>query len=269
MSDSPHPLQSVPLVGATADGSPTASAAAVSGFQSAAAETQSGAAQSAVDDILGDEPDAEEIEQPQLDDVERVALQHFRALVERNQLDAGILAAETEELRILHDRNRQLEARLVPMRLHDLLLRKYLSQDIPVVEASGRPGDPDYEAGFLLIYRTISSTIELDAGEVSRELAKDWPEEGEIAINQNFLLQVATLACGLQAIDGKAQASDSIHSSVDIGERRRLLTEATRELMGNPIPLLNELFSHQRMFTARVRKLLSHAGYVRQEVGNS
>ncbi len=270
MADSKHPLHSVPLVRQkTTDGGPQASAAAVAGFQQ---QVQQNAEETAKQqsDSLGTEAEEAEVEvpQPELSEQELAAAMQFRALVDMNGMDASNLAAQAADLRKQHERNKQIEKRLSPIRLSDLLLRDYVSQEIPVVLRSGNPGDAHYDPGFSITFRTISADLELDCGEVARELCEDWPKEGGTAPTQTFILQVATLVCGLTHIDTAPQPADELHGITDVKERRTLLAQHTRTFLKKPIPLLNELFSHQRMFIARVRKVLSHAGYMQSEVGN-
>jgi hypothetical protein len=268
VTDSKHPLHSVPLVKQKpTDGGPQASAAAVAGFQQQVQQNAESAAQQQSNEL---ETEAAEVEvpQPELSEQELAAALQFRALVDMNGMDAANLASQAADMRKQHERNKQIEKRLKPIRLSDLLLRDYVSQEIQVVLPSGTPGSDNYDPGFSITFRTISADLELDCGEVARELCEDWPKEGDTAPTQTFVLQVATLVCGMTYIDTSPQPADDLHSISDVKERRTKLAQHTRSFLKKPIPLLNELFSHQRMFVARVRKVLSHAGYMECEVGN-
>jgi hypothetical protein len=269
VTDTKHPLHSVPLVKQKATGEgPQASAAAVAGFQQ---QVQQNAASVAEQQNAGMETEegAQEVPQPGLSEQELAAALQFRALVDMNGMDATNLAEHAHDLKMQHERNRQIEGRLKKLRLSDLLLRDYLSQEIPIAVSSGTPGAADYDPGFSVTFRTISAELELDCGEIARDICEEWPKEGGTAPTQTFVLQVATLVCGLTHIDTAAQVADELHTIADVKMRREALAAHTRKFLQKPIPLLNELFSHQRMFIARVRKVLSHAGYMEHAVGNS
>ncbi len=262
VTDTKHPLHSVPLVKQrSSDGGPQASAAAVAGFQQQVQQNAESVTKQQAETTVSEET-SPEVPQPELSEQELAAALQFRALVDMNGMDASNLAQQAADLKRQHDRNQQIESRLKKLRLSDLLLRDHLSQEIPIALPTGAMGSDDYDPGFKITFRTISANLELDCGEISRELCEDWPKEGGSAPTQTFVLQVATLACGLTHIDTAPQVADDLHAISDVTERRKLLAEATRQLLKKPIPLLNELFSHQRMFVARVRKVLGHAGYV-------
>lgn len=269
----PHPLSSAapltPSRGPSAGSSvPAGDLAAVAGLKQAEEEARrkQASAKLAEEEREYTTPKTD-VPQPRLSDEAIAAASEYALLMSKS--DA--LAIQEARLQVddLHrnmERNRVLEARLPAISLSNLLFHNFVEQRIPVTDE------------YVMTFRTIDAYVEVDAEVIARELAKILYAGGKAGDTAPapeqvlFCHRVATLVCGLVELSGAVMWARRLHDpdlKTDVQERRRILLEKAQEMLDRPPQLLMDLFAHQALFTGRVRRVFSHAGYVSQETGNS
>jgi len=229
------------------------SAATVDAFKKTANEIRTKATQQ--DSTAEKEP--EEIAQSKLEPLEHQDLVDLSLQADAMRLSNLMMREQIEESTQILERMKQIEERLPPLRLSDLLLRDFVEQLISISEE------------YTLLFRTVDAEIELDLDLVCREIARGFGETGQAIENQTFLLQVATLVSGLVSFSGQEMHARAIHAEKDVKARRDLIRQTTLQFLRKPGVMLQDLFRHQAAFTARVRKVFNTTGYVRQQVGKS
>lgn len=258
----PHPLQSVKLTPEKSP--PRGSSLSQEQIEALRQVDRQAHASQAASQAVAEEPEEPEIPQPRLspEDIgdlsemqELFALRNSSIALEQNSL-------VYKDQKLAWDRNKQLEKRLPAIKLADLLFKDTISQAIPISD--------DY----ILEFTTIPTELELLISEVSLEYLKKYPEQAKSPSMQQFILQVATLACGLLSVCGKPMYAGKImdlHTAKGGNEAalKEEIRSALTVLLAKPEAVLQDMMNHQANFTARVRRVINHAGYVNQEMGKS
>lgn len=260
----PDPIKGVQLTPPkSAPDNPSLGASSIENLKSLHEATQAKQARGESHRDEDEEAEEAQVPQPILDPAELESLAEMQQMF---ALTSSQVAIEQNSARIADqkkgwDRMKQLEKRLEPIRLSDLLFKDTVSQKVPITE--------DY----YLEFSTIPSTLELWLAEVSSEYIKRWPEQAKSALSRQYVLQVATLTCGLIKVCDKPMPAMQIMEMVSNSsgeESIKTAIEAGMELlMRKSEPVLQDMMNHHANFTARVRRVMGHAGYVQQETGKS
>jgi len=252
------PLESVDLTVPRPDaGRPEQSVAAIDGFKAAANAAQSRVP--VVDPVTA----SSEADSPE-EVATRVTQENHETLAQMSEILSGAqrLQAEREiqdleSLRRTIERNKQIHDALPPIRVSDLLLSDYITQEVSISE--------DYS----LTFRTVSTEVGFDAAETAATVLAEWPKEAKAPGNIVFMQQLANLVCGLTHLCKAPRHAQAIHQVDDRGERQKMIAVRMKELLRLPPEALQDMFAHQALINARVRNAFGHAGWVAKNVGNS
>jgi hypothetical protein len=166
-----------------------------------------------------------------------------------------------EAERRLVDRMEQIEQRVDPIDVESALLSGVARQKVPVSDRL------TYE------FRTIHARVEIIASRVAKAMYEELGGEDESGLGQAYILQMATVCCGLVSINGRIPGSRSVSELDEAGRDKDRLQEIITDLLEHRLdasPTVNqELYAHYAAFIARVRRAFADEGYVAQSVGNS
>jgi len=215
------------------------------------------AAQSQTKEEEKEEEKKEDIPPQRLEDAEVADVTELQLMSQMRAFETEQTARDLEDVKRTLTRNKQIESRLKPISLGDYLLRGYVEQEVPVT--------PEY----IPCYRTVDAHVELDSTEAAKTLQKQWPEQAKDREVYNYLCKITYLCCGLVSLSGASFHAKLLHGVEARDVRIAEIVKISIDLMKRDATLLNDLFLHQGMFSARVRKMINHAGYVEQELGKS
>lgn len=206
-----------------------------------------------------EEGDVADVQQPKLQTTDLEGMQKMRILMGYEAAAAREDARQLESAKRALERDEQIEARLSPLSITDILFSDRVVQDVPISD------------NLRLEFGTVPSTVAL----LFRGAIKQYCDETRVDSttikeqDRGFLEALASLSAGLLRINNTPQPAVEITAETDPVRVQRLLVDAMKVHSRRPIILLEQLIHHQRLFIMRVRKVLEHEGYVEQEVKKS
>lgn len=216
------------------------------------------------------EKSREDIAPPRLDPEELRDIAQMQMLIGTNELQVRQQTLMLENARRTFERNEQLEKRLKPISVRDLLFNDNITQDVKVTD--------DYYMTFITTGSDLEIIMEVAVDQLHRELLEEMADEkGKPAkastdsktLQRTWIHRVVTLLMGLRSLCGGVTKADAIREATDSAVQLNLIKTEARKLMKRPVPVLEDLMNHHTMFVARVRKTMNHAGYIAQESGKS
>ena len=220
-------------------------------------------AQQAESSVAEDEEVEEDVPAPELGAEDLAEMFEMRRFVQRQQLEDERFQTALEEERISVARNKAVMEKVKessPLRLRDFIVQGFLRQRLVV--------DDDY----ILEFQTVPSRVDILIEEVSFELLKKYPNISKSSTPEKtriFIMQVLTLAAGLNSFSGKPMSADDIRQCEDDEQACDLLRSEFKKLTQYPTQLLQDLINFHMLFLIEVRKTINHSGYVADQAKKS
>lgn len=231
--------------------------------------TKGGGSASALDP-KGEPP---EVNAPPLTRAELEEMLQLKNYLDQKSLSEEMTRQSLEYQRKALERNRQVEQKLKPLDLKDLLFETRVQQEIPIAD------------GYSLQFQTISANTSTTIESILPTAVERWygaHELKHLSLQQRqervaYLARVADLTAGLVMLSGSQGPAGRVNladsRTLPPGEDRDRIVEAffkeMSKLMEYPPELLDDMIAHQAAFHFRVRKAFSHAGWVESQVGKS
>lgn len=207
-----------------------------------------------------EEEDREEtqIEQPFLEKKHLLDLAELQLILSQQSLANRVATRQFDTQQKAIERDLQLEARLEPINLGDLIIKGEITQEIPI--------DPE---NLVITLRTLTHEGVVIAEKVGKELANE-RAGGKSSIAPEHIraatANVAQLVQSLIRINRETGPGVYLAEITEYSALEAAVKKETEQWLKKNHQLLEQLTNQYLNFVARVRNVLNHAGYVEQEV---
>ena len=203
----------------------------------------------------------EEIPTPRLDVNQLQELAQLQLMADQQKLSDQIERINFDKVAKSVQRDIQLEKKLAPISLTDLVHFGEVTQEVPIDEKILR-----------VKFRTIPARFVIAADEVATKVALTYADikSAEVERHRKYAHSTAQTVMSLIEINGNPGPGASIERGMKRDDLVKAVVAKTCELIDDkPYVLVDQLNHHCMNFHARVRQVLAEAGFAEQELKKS